>query len=106
MNDELKTVMRLIDKNSDKLPEGDYLELCNTMRDIYRGYAPEPPIIARSVFEEGISLEDVELGEDELRYFYEHYEHRMRTIDVRLKRAELDMINKIIKESAPIRRIT
>jgi len=106
MNDELKTVMRLIDKNSDKLPEGDYLELCNTMRDIYRGYTPEPPRIARSVFEEGISLEDVELGEDELRYFYEHYEHRMRTIDVRLKRAELDMINKIIKESAPIRRIT
>lgn len=106
MNDDLKTVMRLIDKNSDKLPEGDYLELCNTMRDIYRGYTPEPPRIGRSVFEEGISLEDVVLGEEELRYFYEHYEHRMRTIDIRLKRAELDMINKIIKESAPIRRIT
>lgn len=106
MNDDLRKVMCIIDKNSDKLPEGDYLELCNTMRDMYRVDSPESPRLARSVFEEGISLEDLYLTEDEMHYFYEHYEQRMRTIDIRLKTAELTMINKIIRESAPIRRIT
>ena len=72
MNDDLRKVMCIIDKNSDKLPEGDYLELCNTMRDMYMTSVPESQRIARSVFEEGISLEDLYLTEDEMHYFYEH----------------------------------
>ena len=27
-------IQSLVDKNSDKIPEGDYLELCNTIKDL------------------------------------------------------------------------
>lgn len=27
-------IQSLVDKNSDRIPEGDYLELCNTIRDL------------------------------------------------------------------------
>ena len=33
--DELLSVMQLIDKNVDKLPEGDYLEICNRLKKAY-----------------------------------------------------------------------
>jgi len=33
--DELLSVMQLIDKNVDKLPEGDYLEICNRLKNAY-----------------------------------------------------------------------
>ena len=33
--DELLSVMQLIDKNADKLPEGDYLEICNRLKNAY-----------------------------------------------------------------------
>ena len=51
MEDDLKNLMRIIDKNSDKMPDGDYLELCNIMRDMYRAEADDEtePISARSL---------------------------------------------------------
>ncbi len=33
--DELLEVMQLIDKNSDKLSEGDYLDICNRLKNAY-----------------------------------------------------------------------
>jgi len=33
--DELLEVMQLIDKNSDKLSEGDYLDICNRLKNVY-----------------------------------------------------------------------
>ena len=29
-------IMALVDKNSDKIPEGDYLELCDTIHELRR----------------------------------------------------------------------
>lgn len=42
--DELQNVMRIIDSNSDKLPEGDYLELCNSLGKVYK-QKEKPPFI-------------------------------------------------------------
>ena len=33
-------IMALIDKNSDKIPEGDYLELCDTIHELRRQVKP------------------------------------------------------------------
>jgi len=33
----LQKIMTFIDNHSDELPEGDYLEMCNKLRDIFRG---------------------------------------------------------------------
>ena len=32
----LQKIMSLVDNHSDEIPEGDYLEICNTLRDISR----------------------------------------------------------------------
>ena len=32
----LQKIMSLVDNHSDEIPEGDYLEICNTLRDITR----------------------------------------------------------------------
>jgi hypothetical protein len=34
--EDLRAVMQIIDKNSPSLPEGDYLELCNRMKNLYK----------------------------------------------------------------------
>ena len=33
-------LINLIDKNSDKIPEGDYLELCNTIQELRKRVKP------------------------------------------------------------------
>jgi len=33
-------IMALVDKNSDKIPEGDYLELCDTIHELRRQVKP------------------------------------------------------------------
>ena len=35
----------LIDKNSDKIPEGDYLEMCNTIKEIRQRVKPPPYLL-------------------------------------------------------------
>ena len=32
----LREIMSLVDKNSSLIPEGDYLELCQKVRDLYK----------------------------------------------------------------------
>lgn len=32
----LREIMSLVDKNSSLIPEGDYLELCEKVRDLYK----------------------------------------------------------------------
>ena len=32
----LHKIMTLIDNHSEEIPEGDYLDMCNTLRDIFR----------------------------------------------------------------------
>lgn len=46
--DTLKTLMSLIDANSDKIPEGDYLAMCNAMKEVH-GNMKSPTIKVRSV---------------------------------------------------------
>ena len=35
-------IMALVDKNSDNIPEGDYLELCDTIHELRRQVKPPP----------------------------------------------------------------
>ena len=39
--DNLKKLMSLIDANSERIPEGDYLEMCNAMKSVHGCMKPE-----------------------------------------------------------------
>jgi hypothetical protein len=108
MEDDLKNVMRIIDKHADKMPDGDYLELCNTMRDIYQAESDNTAetISARSLFPEGIPLEDLDIDNESRLHFYTNYENMMRCMDVQIKEDEIKMLDKAIKKIKMLRRMT
>ena len=108
MEDDLKNVMRIIDKHSDKMPDGDYLELCNTMRDIYKSETENSTetISARSLFPEGMILEDLGIDDEARLHFHTAYENRMRYTDIHIKENEIKMLDKAIKNVKMLRRVT
>ena len=63
--DNLKIVMSLIDAHSDKIPEGDYLAMCNAIK-IVHGNMKAERVIVRSIeyyeLEEEMSRVTTELG--------------------------------------------
>ena len=109
MNDDLKNAMRIIDKNSDKIPEGDYLDLCNIMRDLYNkddDSDTEPSVTARSLFPEPIFIDDIHLDDESISHFHTIYENNMRCVDVQVKKYEIKMIDKMIKRIKLLHRMT
>jgi len=108
MEDDLKHAMQIIDKHADKMPDGDYLELCNVMRDIYKNEVETitDTITGRSIFPEGMLIDNIELDDESVRHFQNVYENSMRAFDVQLKEMEIKMIDKLIKNIKTIRRIT
>jgi len=69
--EDLRHVMRIIDENSVKLPEGDYLEICNRLQNIFRNREVKEmtPIVDYEHFE--IYMEGV--TDTALDYFYDRY---------------------------------
>lgn len=108
MEDDLKNAMRIIDKHSDKMPDGDYLELCNIMRDMYRAEADDEtePISARSLFPEGLTLEDIAVDNDTRLHYYTDCENMMRSTDIQLKEDEIKLLDKKIRGIKMLRRMT
>lgn len=109
MDDFLKNAMQIIDKHSDKIPEGDYLKLCNILRDVYNRDASDDEmqsITARSLFPESIFIDDMNLDDQMISHFQMMYENAIRCVDVQLKENEIKMIDKMIKRIKPIRRLT
>jgi hypothetical protein len=69
--DDLRNVMRVIDQNSDKLPEGDYLELCNLLRNVFRNQERRE---MNNLFDyENFDMYVPGQSDRVLDYFYDHY---------------------------------
>jgi len=69
--EDLKNVMRLIDENATKLPEGDYLDICNGLQKIYRDRERrELPFIFDY---ENFNVFLADQPDNVLDYFYDNY---------------------------------
>jgi hypothetical protein len=42
-------LMELVDKNSDKIPEGDYLEMCDTIQKLREQVKPPPFLLDQTL---------------------------------------------------------
>src|SRR6056300_404749 len=69
--DDLRNAMRVIDDNSDKLPEGDYLKLCNLLRNVYR--REERKDMNMLVDYDTFNVYVPGQSDEVLDYFYDHY---------------------------------
>jgi len=102
--DDLKNAMQIIDRHADKLPEGEYLEFCNLMRNVYEDKQGNVDDV-RSVFT-GVYIEQEGFEEDASEYFQKQFEERMYDMDMRLKSVEMNTISDMIRELRPLQRIT
>jgi hypothetical protein len=102
--DDLKNAMQIIDRHSDKLPDGDYLTLCNIMRDLYTNKSGNING-HRSVFT-GVYIEQEDFDHNATGYFQTIFEERIRDIEIRLKTAEMMCVNEIVRELRPMQRLT
>jgi hypothetical protein len=102
--DKLRRIMRIVDEHSHKIPEGDYLELCNVMRDLYQE-KDDDDRASSSVFS-GFTVEEIGIEAEASEYFQDVFEERINDMDILLKQNEMDRIKKLIYELRPVRRIT
>lgn len=76
-------MMSIIDQNSESISEGDYLKLCNLMKDLHREVVPKkvvPPFLPVDIPEDLTTMR-----EHWNRREYDRLAREMRTIQSRLK---------------------
>ena len=101
MNDLLRA-MQLIDKFSNKIPEGDYLELCNCLKTAYNKRVDPVYFFDYDTF----MIPEIGPSEDTYRYFYDHYFDRALNIDSDFIQGQITYLQKELVEAQPIKRIT
>jgi hypothetical protein len=100
--DELLEVMQIIDRNSDKLPEGDYLEICNHLKKVFS---------KRSDPEFFFDYENFEIPvmgptEDIHEYFYNYYMNQALGLDSEYLSGQIDYLRKEFTQMEPLKRKT
>ena len=100
--DELSEVMQLIDRNSDKLPEGDYLEICNRLKKVYSKRNDPTFFFDYENFEIPMIGPTGEVHD----YFYEHYMNQAISLDMDYITGEIEYLQKELTQLQPLRRKT
>ena len=100
--EDLRAVMQIIDRNSDSISEGDYLELCNRMKKLYKtkgGY--------RTLFNyEEPMVDTLNQSDATIDYFENHYIDRALDVDKSFLEIQMDYILRERDAHKPIKRLT
>ena len=100
--DKLLNAMQIIDRNSDKFAEGEYLELCNLLKEAYDKRAD--PVY----FFNYDDFRILPIGGDSsnltFQYFYDHYFEKALQFDSDFIQGQLNYLQKEYENAGPIRR--
>jgi hypothetical protein len=102
--EDLRNVMRIIDENATKLPEGDYLEICNRLQSIFKDKESKEmsPLFDYENFNFFVeSIPDMALD-----YFYDHYYTESIENDIDFLNVQKSYLEDEIKEHKPFKRVT
>jgi hypothetical protein len=98
---ELLRVMQIIDENSNVLPEGDYLEVCNLLKKSYD--VRTDPVFLFDYEDFRIpSIEHV----DTFRYFYDYYYDMGLRMDSDFIHGQIRYLEDELDTNQPLKRIT
>jgi len=102
--DHLKNLMQLVDKNSPSMPEGDYLEMANTLHALYSKVERRavPGLYNFNMDIVDASTEPLE----EAMWITEKYIDAAISTELRYLGSQLDYLDRQIKKTTPLRRIT
>ena len=84
----METLLQLIDKNSHLIPEGDYLKMCNILKEFH---APQLSAPMFKKFELPLEMGVV-------RYFYAYFNSRLATMDITFNEVTLDLLEGIAQK--------
>jgi hypothetical protein len=94
--------MTLIDKNAHLLPEGDYISVCNLLRDAYKVKSGTRYIFDHDEHVINVNNQDAASSE----YFLNHYVDSAIFIEKKIIERQIDTILCIRDEYKPLKRIT
>ena len=99
---ELLQAMQLIDKHSDKLPEGDYLELCKHLKNAYNRRADPVYFFDYDNF----TVPHIGPSEETIQYFHDYYFDKALSVDSDFIHGQISYLEKELVDAQPIKRIT
>ena len=103
--EDLQAIMQIIDRHSDSIPEGEYLELCNRMRKLYKSEGE-----CRTIFDYDQPLREIlNIGSDSdeyYRHFLDHYLDTSIGVDRMFLENQIDYLTKEEEYFKPLRRIS
>ena len=101
MND-LQKCMAIIDKYTDSINEGDYLSLCNLLRDSYNKMSDPVYLFDYDNF----SIPPVGPDHRTLQHFFDHYYEKAVDLDLDLVNQQMGYLQRELDCSRPLRRIS
>lgn len=100
--EDLTEAMQLIDKHVDKLPEGDYIKICNHLKKAYNK-RNDPTYLFNY---ENFSVPPIGEHELEIRYFYDYYFDKALNLESDYIEGQIDYLKRELSYYQPIRRIS
>ena len=100
--DDLLQVMQLIDKHSTVLPDGDYLEICNHLKNAYNKRVDHVYFFEYDTF----SIPQIGTTTEVFQYFSDHYFDKAVCIDNDFIQGQITYLEKELLDNQPIKRIT
>ena len=102
--EDLRNIMRLIDANSNTLPEGDYLAICNSLRNVFKDRTKQE---MTNLFDyENFTIFIPDTTDDVLDYFYDHYYNASLEYDREFLGAQRVYLENELNVNRPIKRVT
>ena len=100
--EDLRNAMRIIDDNSDKLSEGDYLQLCNSLKNMYR--REECSDLNILLDYESFNLYVPDQSEEDLEYFDNYYYQVSLDNEQMFLKSQINYLETELEMHRPIRR--
>lgn len=92
----IKKIMTLIDKNSQVLPEGDYLEICDALKEAFH-----EPSKSASIFP-GTVMDELGDDDDSASYFTEYYNDYAYSIECDFNHTQIEILEKMCADMKPL----
>jgi len=100
--EDLQSVMSIIDRYTEAITEGDYLELCNKLRDAYNKRTD--PVYMFDY--ENFSIPPVGPDNRTLQYFYDTFYERAVDFDSDFVNEQLAYLTRELEMNQPLKRIS
>ena len=99
--EDLRSIMSIIDRYTEVMTEGDYLELCNKLRDAYNKRSD--PVYMFDY--ENFAIPPVGPDDRTLQYFYEMFYERAADLDIDFVNEQLAYLSRELALNRPLKRV-